>query len=120
PKGNQRREGGGALVVGPVTRIGDAHAGVAALYCRNAEARDTGCVACTHVRDLCGNARVARPDSAAWYVAKEADDEREPLFVGHLLFDLSRAHIEWRFGGGFGRVALDRCFRSHGHDLLLP
>jgi hypothetical protein len=54
-----RGEGRGALVVGPVTGIGDAHAGVARLQRWDAEPRDTGCIARAHVLYIRGNARIA-------------------------------------------------------------
>src|SRR5262249_40596133 len=87
-----RRERGRALVVRSIARIGDTHAGIAALYRRDAQTRDSGCVARAGVLEIIRDALVARYANR-WHGPDETDDEREPLLVGHLLLDLSRALV---------------------------
>jgi hypothetical protein len=98
-----RGECRGALVVRPIARVGDAHAGVAALQRRDAEPRDSGCIARAHV-DAFGDALVAR-EANRGNGAHETDDEREPLVVGHLLLDLARSQIGGRLGRDSSHLA---------------
>src|SRR5690606_5731505 len=78
-QGNQGRESRGARVIRTVAGIGDPHAGVRALYRRDAEPRHAGRVSRAHVREVRGEARVAASHGAAGDVAHDADDEREAL-----------------------------------------
>jgi hypothetical protein len=89
-----RRHGGGP-VVGAVPRVGDAHAGVAAEQGGDPEAGHARGVAGGE-RHVVGPARVAAPAAGAG----DADDQREPLVVGHLLLDLARPLVRRRVAGG--------------------
>src|SRR5690606_623743 len=94
PERDQRGECSCARVVRPVAGICDTHAGITALDRRNIEPGDPGCIARAHV-DAFGEARVAWPRCAPWHMAEDADDEREPLVIGHLPLDLPGARPPW-------------------------